>query len=97
VAAFPICVTDDAAGARAFAAETLAVYGMLPSYRAMLDREGLDGPGDIAIVGDEGVVTARLEAVRATGVDEFAATIVARNPDDRDRTRAFLRSYLQQG
>jgi F420-dependent oxidoreductase-like protein len=97
VAAFPICVTDDVAGVRSFAAETLAVYGMLPSYRAMLDREGLDGPGDIAIVGDERVVTARLEAVRATGVDEFAATIVARNPEERDRTRAFLRSYLHQG
>jgi alkanesulfonate monooxygenase SsuD/methylene tetrahydromethanopterin reductase-like flavin-dependent oxidoreductase (luciferase family) len=36
----PVCVTDDPAAARACAAEEFAIYGMLPSYRAMLDKEG---------------------------------------------------------
>ena len=94
VAAFPVCVTDDPAGARQFAAETLAVYGMLPSYRAMLDREGFDGPADVALIGDEDAVAAQIDAIRATGVDELAATILLRNDEERDRTRALLRRFL---
>src|SRR5207248_5065226 len=39
-ASLPICVTDDVAGARERAARDFQVYGFLPSYRAMLDREG---------------------------------------------------------
>ncbi len=41
VAGLPIGVTDDVAGARAQAAEQFGMYGTLPAYRAMLDREGL--------------------------------------------------------
>jgi 5,10-methylenetetrahydromethanopterin reductase len=94
VAAFPVCVTDEPDAARAQAAQTLAVYGMLPSYRAMLDREGLAGPADIAMIGTEEVVAEQMEAVRAAGVDEFSATILHRNEEERARTRAFLRSRL---
>ena len=43
VAALPICVTDDVAATRAKAAEQLALYEQLPSYCAMLDREGVAG------------------------------------------------------
>src|SRR4051812_28343090 len=39
VAALPVCVTDDPAAARERAATVFSVYGFLPSYRAMLDRE----------------------------------------------------------
>ena len=44
VAALPVCVTDDPGKARAAAAEIYAIYGALPSYRGMLDREGAEGP-----------------------------------------------------
>ena len=54
----PVCVTDDASAARAKAAETFAVYGHLPSYRAMLDREGAAGPADVAMVGTADEVAA---------------------------------------
>ncbi|MSV67350.1 MAG: TIGR03564 family F420-dependent LLM class oxidoreductase, partial [Actinobacteria bacterium] len=40
IAALPVCVTKDVDGARARAAQVFAVYGQLPSYRAMLDHEG---------------------------------------------------------
>ena len=53
VASAPVCVTDDLAGARARAGEVLAMYGYLPSYRAMLDREGAAGPADVTIAGTE--------------------------------------------
>jgi len=44
-----------------------AIYGQLPSYRAMLDREGAAGPGDVAIVGDEDTVAELLGAVLTRG------------------------------
>jgi enoyl-CoA hydratase/carnithine racemase len=37
-------LTDDTHAARANAAERFALYGRLPSYRAMLDREGVRRP-----------------------------------------------------
>jgi 5,10-methylenetetrahydromethanopterin reductase len=40
VCILPVCVTDDQDGARARAAKVFEIYGHLPSYRAMLDREG---------------------------------------------------------
>src|SRR5436190_1409273 len=48
VAAFPICVTDEPDNARRFAAQILELYGLQPSYRAMLDREGYEGPAGAA-------------------------------------------------
>jgi F420-dependent oxidoreductase-like protein len=67
----PVCVTDDPAAARAKAAETFAVYGHLPSYRAMLDREGADGPADVAIVGSADEVTAQVRRLSDIGATDF--------------------------
>ena len=47
VCILPVCVTSDEAAARASAAEEFAIYGQLPSYRAMLDKEGAAGPADV--------------------------------------------------
>jgi 5,10-methylenetetrahydromethanopterin reductase len=92
VAGLPISVTDDVAGARAQAAEQFGMYGALPSYRAMLDREGYAEPQDAAIIGDEETVVARLEELSAAGVDEFSAVVFDASPDVRERTRALLLS-----
>ena len=57
----------------------------------MLDREGLDGPADLAIVGDEAAVEAGLRRFDAAG-----ATTVIANPFGSTagvaRTREFLAS-----
>jgi 5,10-methylenetetrahydromethanopterin reductase len=92
VAALPIAVTDDVAAVRSLAAEQFAMYGQLPSYRAMLDREGYTGPEDAALIGDEATVRGRLDEVRAAGVDEFAAIPFDPSPEGRDRTRALISS-----
>lgn len=92
VAGFPICVTDQAEAARAHTARALALYNGLPSYRAMLDREGVDGPADVAIIGDEDLVTARLDELEALGIDELMATVIAPTAEDAARTRALLRA-----
>ncbi len=91
-ASLPVCVTDDVDGARKQAANEFAIYGTLPSYRAMLDREGYAGPEDAAIIGDEQTVSERLDELSAAGVDEFTAAVFDASPEVRERTRALLRS-----
>ncbi|SDJ92725.1 F420-dependent oxidoreductase, MSMEG_4879 family [Nonomuraea maritima] len=86
VCALPVCVTDDPAGAVERANRIFSVYGQLPSYRAMLDREGAATPGDVAIVGDEDTVLAKLEELRQAGVTDFVASPFA----NRERTRTVL-------
>ena len=93
VASLPISVTDDVDGARKVAAEQFSVYGYLPSYRAMLDREGYAGPEDAAIIGDEATVKDRLEELRAAGVDEYVGAPFDAAPEGRARTRAVLREF----
>src|SRR5262249_32667476 len=87
----PVAVTDDADTARSLGAAQFAVYGQLPSYQAMLEREGYAGPEDAALIGDEAVVCDRLDELRAAGVDEFIAMPFDQSSEGRDRTRACLR------
>lgn len=73
VGALPVAVTDDSDAMRARAAKAFAVYGMLPSYRAMLDREGAAGPEDVALIGSEAEVRAGVERMRDAGLTDFVA------------------------
>jgi 5,10-methylenetetrahydromethanopterin reductase len=93
VCMLPVCVTDDPAAARARADEALAIYGQLPSYRAMLDKEGAAGPGDVAIVGTEDEVAAQIGALAQAGVTDFVAAEVA-EAEERRRTRALLKTLI---
>jgi alkanesulfonate monooxygenase SsuD/methylene tetrahydromethanopterin reductase-like flavin-dependent oxidoreductase (luciferase family) len=93
VVGLPVCVTDDPAGARERIGRTFQIYGSLPSYRAMLDREGVEGPADVAIVGDEKTVGAALDHLAEAGATEFLANVLG-SSEDRARTRAFLKSRL---
>ncbi|MEM7339434.1 MAG: TIGR03564 family F420-dependent LLM class oxidoreductase [Actinomycetota bacterium] len=97
IAGFPVMVTDGSAGAEAdgreLAAKTFAIYGQLPSYRAMLDREGYDGPADLAIIGSAAQVTDRIGQMAEAGVTTFAASEFGA-PDRQEATREVLVSLL---
>jgi len=93
VCVLPVAVTDDVAASRAGADKVFAIYGQLPSYRAMLDREGAAGPGDVAITGDEDTVAAQILALADAGVTDFVAGLYARGAD-RQRTRDLLKSLI---
>ena len=93
VAGFPVCVTDDADAARTRAATEYAVYGQLPSYRAMLDNEGLSGPEDLAIIGSAAEVHDRIAALAAIGVTTMTAAAFG-SPDEQAATRATLTGLL---
>ncbi|OGP87088.1 MAG: LLM class F420-dependent oxidoreductase [Deltaproteobacteria bacterium RBG_13_65_10] len=90
VAGIPVCVTDDADGARETAAKLFAIYGTLPSYRAMLDAEGAAGPADIAIIGDEKQVKASLSRLASAGVTDLQGSIF---PSGQDRAASRARTY----
>jgi F420-dependent oxidoreductase-like protein len=94
VAGLPFCVTDDPDRARAHAAEKLAIYGFMPSYRAVLDREGAKGPADICVIGDEKQVGEALDDLADMGVTDLRATELDPTPEDRERTRALLKRRL---
>lgn len=94
VASLPVCVTDDEAHTRSRADRAFAMYGQLPSYRAMLDREGASSPTDVSILGSESYVRDRLHAIRDAGATEFSAVEFCRGDDERERTRELLRSFL---
>ncbi len=90
VAALPVCVTDNAAEARETAATAFAIYGGLPSYRAMLDREGVEGPADVALVGNENEVRDALKRMADGGATDFGAAIF---PSGADADASEARTY----
>jgi F420-dependent oxidoreductase-like protein len=94
-ASLPVCVTADVDAARERAAKQFSVYGHLPSYRAMLDREGAGGPADVAIVGEEDAVHAGLRTVADAGVTDFVAGVFG-DPDEQKRTRTLLRAVADE-
>lgn len=92
VGGVPIALTRQPDAARESIATTLAMYGQLPSYRAMLDREGVDGPADIAILGDENALRGQIDRFRNAGVTDFNAAIMNVEDGVYDRTLEFLGS-----
>ena len=97
VAAFPIAVTDDPDAARAVVGKMLRGYSPIPSYRAMLDREGAAGPEDVAILGDERALDEALDRLEAMGVSDFSGSIMPVDPEAEGRTTAYLISRLGRG
>jgi F420-dependent oxidoreductase-like protein len=91
VVTLPVCVTADADAARERAGRIFSVYGQLPSYRAMLDREGAAGPPDVAIVGSEEEVSAAVLRLADAGATEFSAAAYG-TADEVQRTHALLGS-----
>lgn len=88
----PVCVTDDERAVRAAIGKGLKMYGELPSYRAMFDREGVEGPADLAIVGSATAVRDGILAMAAAGVTDFAASEFHLNRADQEQTRALLQT-----
>ncbi len=92
VAGLPIALCRDAAAAREVMAKAFEIYGMLPSYRAMLDREGAGSPADVGLVGDEAALRAQVARLRDAGVTDFDAVVTPVEEGSEARTFEFLAS-----
>ncbi len=89
MAALPVCVTEEEEAARQRADELWSLYATLPSYRAMLDREGVEGPGGAALVGPESKVGELLDGLEEAGVTDFTGAPFG-SREEIARTRDFL-------
>jgi F420-dependent oxidoreductase-like protein len=92
VGGFPMALTTNVEAAKETINEQLVIYGQLPSYRAMLDKEGAAGPADIALVGDENALRGEIQRLESIGVTDFNAAIVDVEEGARARTIEFLAS-----
>ncbi len=92
VVSLPVVVTSDAERARKRIDDALAIYPTLPSYRAMLDREGASSPSDVSLVGDDAGVLHGLERLADAGATEFVASVIG-DSEERQRTAAVLSAY----
>jgi len=91
VVALPVVVTDEPEAAIARIDRKMATYPHLPSYKAMLDREGATRPSEIALVGAASEVSAGLERLVSAGATDLIAALPG-HPGERRETVALLRS-----
>lgn len=91
----PVSVTADPGAAREKAAQAFGFYNSLPSYRAMLDKEGAEGPADVAIVGDEESVAAQLRHLGELGATSLTLPVFG-SSEERRRTTELLRDLAQE-
>jgi F420-dependent oxidoreductase-like protein len=91
----PVAVTSDVEAAKERINKDLAIYPTLPSYKAMLDKEGAESPADVGFVGDEETVAASIAKLVDAGATDFGAAIIG---DAAERERGFaLISELAKG
>ena len=70
----PVAVTDDKAAALQKAATLFGAYDGMVIYRRVLDIESVDGPADVAVIGNEEAVEGRLRAFASAGTTDFLAS-----------------------
>ena len=85
VVSLPVAVTSDATAAREWVAERFGLANELPSYKAMLDQEGVAGVDETVVVGDEASVERQLQRFHDSGATEFVAVPFG-PPDQVTRT-----------
>jgi F420-dependent oxidoreductase-like protein len=94
VACLPVAVTDDAAAARAKAAQIFQMYGQLPNYRRVLDRGGAAGPGDVVLVGNEADVERQVRDLASAGATDLGAIAFPADDTSMPRTRELLKGLI---
>jgi len=89
IASLPICCTTDVAAATERINTTLAIYPTLPSYKAMLDREGAATAAEVALIGSRSQITDQLGQLADAGVTEMGAAVMG-TPSEQAATVELL-------
>ena len=93
----PVCVTDDRQAGFEAASVFFGRYGNLPSYRRMLDIEGVESPAEVAIIGNEAEVESQIRALSDAGATDYLASIFPTGDNAEEsvsRTRELLKSLV---
>jgi F420-dependent oxidoreductase-like protein len=93
----PVCVTNRGAEAREHANKAYAHFAQMPSYRAVLDKEGATGPAEVALIGTADEVSAGIRALEDAGATDLIATIFTLPNDDPSPTYDLLRTHALRG
>ncbi|WP_416566306.1 LLM class flavin-dependent oxidoreductase [Nocardia testacea] len=84
-------VSADVSAARDRAAQQMDRYGQMPTYRALLDREKMSDPAELAAIGDEQAIADAVARYTQAGADELIFTLTASGSTrDEERTWALL-------
>ncbi|MBV1879568.1 MAG: TIGR03564 family F420-dependent LLM class oxidoreductase [Pseudomonadales bacterium] len=94
VAGLPILLTDDADATRASLVDKFKFYDAMPSYRAMLDREGVASAANVALLGDEQQLDTAIARLEGIGITDFRASIPDVDAESVARTVDYLASRL---
>jgi F420-dependent oxidoreductase-like protein len=76
IASLPICCTTDVGAATERINKALAIYPTLPSYKAMLDKEGATTAADVALLGSKDQLVEGIGQLAEAGVTEFSAAVI---------------------
>ena len=91
IASLPVCVTDRPDEVTERATAHLAMYDQYAAYAAVLQREGAQRAGDVAIIGDEAHVAKAIRRLRDAGATEFVGNAWGfTTQEEHDRTVALL-------
>lgn len=74
IAGVAVVVTDEPDRVRAKAAEEMAFYDVIPSYRSVLDKEGVATSAELVVIGTETEVEAQLRRYVEAGATELLIT-----------------------
>jgi F420-dependent oxidoreductase-like protein len=90
VVGLPVAVTADRDAARERAAKLFSTYNAIPTYQRIMDRGGDAAPEDIAVIGTEADVVARLRSYADAGATELCAAPLGLDADRDGSHRATL-------
>jgi F420-dependent oxidoreductase-like protein len=101
VVGLPVAVvaTNEVDAARREAATMFEGYLGIPTYQRILGRGASTDPVDVAVIGDEAAVTARLRSYAGAGATDLAAALIGLGPAPgatRRRTAELLASLTPQ-
>jgi 5,10-methylenetetrahydromethanopterin reductase len=94
VCSLPVWITDDKTSAKNFVGTMFKDYAALPSYRRMLDIEGVQGVESISLIGSENEVLDGLGRVADAGATDFTAVVMGANADESAAGRAAVARYI---
>lgn len=83
VTGIPVAVTSDPEGVRAWVMSRFGMAGQLPSYRSVLDREGVTDVVDVCAIGDESTVEQALRRLLDAGATELSIAPIGSDEDQK--------------
>ncbi|HWD96834.1 MAG TPA: LLM class flavin-dependent oxidoreductase, partial [Acidimicrobiales bacterium] len=92
VCSLPIAVTNDVEGVKERIDSDYAMYATLPSYAAMLEKEGERTPAGVSLIGSKAQVLDQLHDLAEAGVTEFSGA-ASGTKDERDAALDALIDY----